>query len=292
MLSALVVINPKAGTKQKKNLENLILNSIKSKYTVEFLYWELAEENIIEKIIKQINYKLYDIVIACGGDGTINRVGQALINRKEKLAIIPLGSGNGLARHLQISMNIKKALKLVIKGKVAEIDAVRINNNYYFCTSGVGYDANVAHLFANAGKRGIFTYIRMVLVSFFSYKPERYIIKCNENEFIIEAFFITVANANQWGNNVVVAPLADISDGLLDIVVLKSFKWYNIPSMFYRLMTKSFHLSKKVLYNKCTAVFIKKEAVEIKGHFDGEPVVFQAEIAYNVENKVLKVLVP
>jgi YegS/Rv2252/BmrU family lipid kinase len=292
MISVLVVINPKAGTKTKKNLEEIIKKFFEGKGIVEFLYWQSADEDITEKVKRQIRNRQYDTVVVCGGDGTVNRVSQALLYGKEKLAIIPIGSGNGLARHLNIGMNIKKALKVAIYGKVKEIDAVRINENYYFCTAGVGFDAQVAHLFANAEKRGLLTYVRMVLVSFFNYKPKNYFIKCDDIEFKTEAFFITVANANQWGNNVKVAPLANISDGLFNLVILKSFKWYHLPSIAFRLLTNSFHLSKRVLNLTGKVVSIKFEDKEIQGHFDGEPVMFSEKVVCRIENKALKVIVP
>lgn len=292
MLYVLAVVNPKAGAKSKKNLEDLINSSFNEFAEVDFLYWQSVNENITENVKKQLNNKSYDIVMACGGDGTVNCVAQALLNRKEKLAILPLGSGNGLALHLKIPLNIEKALNVAKNGKEIEIDAVQINSNYFFCTAGVGYDAHVAHLFANESKRGFFTYLKIVLKSFFTYKPKQYIIQCDNAEYKTDAFFITIANANQWGNNVKVAPLANISDNLLNIVVLKPFLIYHLPLLAIRLLSNSFHLSKKVLNYTAKTVVIKTDDKEIKGHYDGEPVIFPSEIVCQNENKALKVIVP
>ncbi len=291
-MEILVVVNPKAGTKRKKALKQKIVDYLTTLCKVEVVYWESANEDITAKILNKLKYGEYSYVVSIGGDGTVNRVARALIGRKEALLIIPMGSGNGLARHLKIPMNPLKAAQLLVKGKTVAIDAVRLHDDYYFCTAGVGFDAHVAHLFANAGKRGLSTYVRMVLRSFFAYKPQSYTIVHRDQKTQLQAFFITIANANQWGNNVKVAPQANISDGKLEFIALLPFKWYHLPGLVYKLFCGKFHLSSGVFSAQSESfVLISNEAMQ-KGHYDGEPVMFPSEIVFESMHQSLHVVVP
>ena len=186
----LVVINPKAGTKKKTKIEQQLTEVLSPYANLDFLYWESAEEDITQKIRCRLSKEVFEGVVVVGGDGTVNRAARALIGRKEFLLIVPVGSGNGLARHLHIPLNIKKSLKLFIEGKTIAIDVVKVDNEYYFCTAGVGFDAHVAHLFANAGKRGLMTYVKIILKTFFRTKSKIFKLSLTNKSYRYQPFLL------------------------------------------------------------------------------------------------------
>lgn len=288
----LVVVNPVAGKGRALLVKQQIASALQHRYEQDFLIWSNPSLDLTTLVIEQINARAYTYVVVIGGDGTVNQVARALINRSETLVIMPVGSGNGLARHLNIPMNTQKALELLTDGETTTIDAIKLSNGYAFCTTGVGYDAHVAHLFANAGKRGLLTYVKMVLRSFFSYEPQHYVLKTETKELNLRAFFITIANANQWGNNVKVAPNALIDDGYLNVVVLKPFKWYHLPGLAFRLLTGKFNKAKSVTNFSCKHIEIQASQDKVEGHFDGEPVIFSSPMVFECIPKCVNVLLP
>jgi YegS/Rv2252/BmrU family lipid kinase len=233
----------------------------------------------------------FDIVVAVGGDGTINEVARGLINSNTTLGIIPMGSGNGLARHLQIPIDFKKAIEILKVGKIRLIDAGEINGKTFFVTAGVGFDALIGHLFNAKGKRGLLNYVRLSTKKILQYSPRDYRIEIDGQLFNRKAFMVTIANASQWGNNAYNAPLAHVSDGWLDVVILNAYTVLNAPSTLMRLFTKSLHKSWTVETFKGKNIRIirgKEECV----HFDGETAIMGKEIEVKVLPAILKVLVP
>jgi YegS/Rv2252/BmrU family lipid kinase len=288
----LVVINPVAGKKHKINPSELVEQEIGDKASVEYLLWESAEMDITKAVHEKINALSFDIVMAMGGDGTVNRVAQALIGRNESLLIIPMGSGNGLAHHLHVPMNLKKAIQLSLTGKTATIDTAKINNLNYFCSAGVGFDALVANKFATSGSRGFLKYLKISIIEYFTYKPKIYKINYDQNFLETKAFFITVANANQWGNNIRVAPTSHINDGMLQLVILKSFSWINLPKLIVRILSGTFHKSSEVLTFNAKSVHIERSSESKEAHFDGEPVLLDSKIEISINPSSLKVIIP
>lgn len=291
MKKILAIVNPIAGKKKKIKPETLAIEVIQDKAEIEWLYWQSAEMDIAQAAIEKLNQSKFDIVAVFGGDGTVNRIAQVLVHRPEALLIIPMGSGNGLARHLKIPMNYTKALRLAIDGKVVSIDAANMNKETFFCTAGLGFDAFIAYRFAHAGKRGYKTYIKTVFKEFFSYKSKSYTISFNNEQIDLKAFFITIANANQWGNNVKVAPHAKIDDGLLELIALKPFKWIEIPILIVRLFSHSFHRSCRIENLTASKVTIKTKEEQNYAHFDGEPTMINNSIEFHNLHQALKVVV-
>ena len=291
MIKILFIINPVAGTKKNiKSLEKLIEKTIdlnQFELHIEYTKYAFHGTEIAEQAVKN----KFNVIVAVGGDGTINEISKALINTDTIFAIIPKGSGNGLARYLKIPMNTERALKLINKLNVKKIDTIKINGKYYVNMAGLGFDAHISHLFANYGKRGFLSYAKLVLREFKKYKPEKYIVKSDGNEIETEAFLISLANSSQFGNEAHIAPHAKINDGLVDIVILKKFplsKSMQIASMIY---TKRLHKSKYyqlIRTDKAEITCTNK----IKGHIDGEPSHFEQNINVQVLASSLKVLVP
>ncbi|MCX7955210.1 MAG: diacylglycerol kinase family lipid kinase [Bacteroidales bacterium] len=276
----LCVINPISGDIRKKRLEK----TLKEKYkeNIDFIFWATKEFDIAKEVEKKISIINYNKIIICGGDGTINRVARALINKDIPLAIIPVGSGNGLARALNIPININKSLKLIDSGNLRKIDVGLINNSEIFlCTFGLGFDAYIAHEFAKSKKRGVFTYFKKVVKNVFTHKAQNFKIYIDNKEYNIKSFFINIANINQWGFNIKVAPKACVNDGLFDITIVKEFKYIELPYLVFMLLIGKLHLTHRSLYFKTNHVKIISPSKLC--HYDGEAV----EINDIVEIKVI-----
>lgn len=287
----LFVINPISGGKNKKNLPELIHAAMQNKSDYKIIFWENAEQDIHAIIKDEIENNNFTMLVAAGGDGTINRIANCIKNTKTTLGIIPLGSGNGFARFLKIPMNTEKALEIITNGKEILIDTCTINDKPFYCTAGVGFDAHIGKLFANANKRGPWTYIKKIISEFRKYNAEIYELNIDGQKITEKAFLITFANANQWGNNAQIAPKANIQDGLINITILKPFNVYNAPILAARLYLKNMHKS------RYTSTYTGKEIIvtrltESPVHFDGEPEKMGNKIEVKIFPKTLSVCVP
>lgn len=173
-----------------------------------------------------------------GGDGTINEIARSLVHTDTALGIIPCGSGNGLARHLHIPMEPKKALEVLNEGCLDTIDYGKINGTDFFCTCGVGFDAFVSLKFAHAGKRGLLTYLEKTLQESLKYQPETYELETENGVSKYKAFLIACGNASQYGNNAYIAPQATLTDGLLDVTILEPFTVWMYPLLLSSYLIK------------------------------------------------------
>ena len=215
------IINPISGTRPRNHLRQIIESKTKQQgfgYSV-FPSVENGDYSFLRSLIDE--QKITDVVIA-GGDGTVSHVVGSLMKEKVNFGIIPCGSGNGLARAAKISRQHEKALEIIFNGKASPIDGFLINNRFACMLAGLGFDAKVAHEFADHPKRGLMTYAQLTLKHFFSIRPFRFELKVEKETIDTEAFFISIANSNQFGNNFTIAPKASLTDGLLDIVIVTS----------------------------------------------------------------------
>lgn len=287
----LVIINPISGGKTKDKLPGIINDAFSGKAEFEIHIWANPEEDLEAYIKNKIDSEGFNIIIAAGGDGTINKIAGIISETSAALGIIPLGSGNGFARFLKIPVDMKKSVEVILSGKIIEIDRGEINNRKFFCTAGVGFDAHIGRLFAVAGKRGPLKYIQIIMREFYKYKSEEYELNIDGKTIKRKAFFIAFANANQYGNEAQIAPEADIQDGLLNITILKPFPVIVAPFLAIRLYTKSFHKSRYVETYFCnTVTVIRKNSGPV--HFDGDPGTMGTEVMARVISGDLKVIVP
>jgi len=269
------VINPNAGVKKKLDIEEFIATHFPKKIAYDIIIWEDA--NDITPISQQIKTRNYSFVIACGGDGTVNMVAAFVVNTKMALGILPLGSGNGLARSNGIPMDLLKALDIIVKAKTEIIDSGTINNNPFFCTAGIGFDALIAHKFAESTERGFITYFKTSVREFIKYKPLTYSITVDGRKIETAAFLITVANAGQWGNDVYIAPAAKLNDGMFHISVLKPFPFRMFPLFGIKLFSRKAHTFKYLESIVGKKVEIEFEN-EIPAHYDGEPLLAEEKV--------------
>ena len=243
------------------------------------------------ELAREYAARRYDAVIAVGGDGTVNEVGCGLIDTDTALGIIPCGSGNGLARHLGIPMDPYKAVKWLDKSVFTEIDYGMMDSQPFFCTCGVGFDAKVSDSFSKSGSRGVLTYLESIMKEIATYHNETYKLSFDNSSETFEAFFITCANADQWGNNAFIAPTASLQDGLLDVIAAHPFSVVDAPLIAFQLFNKMIDKNPNVSVRKCRRLTITRDQ-EGPAHYDGEPVTMGKEINIELVQGGLKALIP
>ncbi len=281
-------MNPISGGRKKDAFLLLYETaSAKSNYSMELKKTEYSGHASV--IARESVQNGFTKIVAVGGDGTVNEIAKELIDTNTALGIIPFGSGNGLARHLKIPMNTKKAMELLERSVEAKIDVGMMNGRAFFCTAGLAFDAHIGKIFAGMKGRGLMGYIKSVFKEYFSYTSEEYEVEINGKRSRHRAFLITVANAGQYGNNVYIAPLADITDGLLDLCIVKSFSVYKLPSMAWRVFNRSVNESKYVSTVSAKKIIVRRKN---KGpfHIDGEPFEGGKEFKFEIKEMALKVL--
>lgn len=283
------IMNPISGTVNKAGIPSLIDKYINHDiFDYEISLTEYAGN--ASEIASKAKDDNIDIVVAVGGDGTVNEVARAIVNSNTALGIIPCGSGNGLARHLMLPMNLAKAIQIINLCEIHQLDYGIINDIPFFCTCGMGFDAFVSHKFAEAGKRGPITYVENVLKEGLKYKPETYEIQDEKGTTRLKAFLISCANASQYGNNAYIAPQASMSDGLMDIIVMEPFDVIEAPQISIDMFNKTLNKNSKIKTFKCKHLSIhRKEPGYI--HYDGDPVMTGKDIEITLKEKGIKVIV-
>lgn len=284
------IVNPISGTNDKTQVVKLIQTIIdKEKFDYQIHYTQYAGH--AEQIAKDASRQGIDAVVAIGGDGTVNEVARALVQSKTALGIIPCGSGNGLARHLEIPMEASGAIKVINDCLIKDLDYGVINGHPFFCTCGIGFDAFVSSKFAEAGKRGFLTYLDNTLREGLKYKPEVYhIVVDGDQTMEYEAFLIACANASQYGNNAYIAPHASMSDGLLDVTIMEPISILEAPQIAIQLFNKRINDNSKIKSFRCKKIHISRKSSGVI-HYDGDPVETSNEIDVEIIPKGLKVIV-
>jgi YegS/Rv2252/BmrU family lipid kinase len=232
-----------------------------------------------------------DIVVAIGGDGTMNEVARSLIHTHTALGIIPCGSGNGLARHLQIPLEPHRAIQVLNESIINTIDYGKINEIPFFCTCGLGFDAFVSFKFATAGKRGVLTYVEKALREYLTYEPETYELQTEDRKVKYKAFLLACGNAAQYGNNAYIAPRATITDGLLDVTILEPFTMLDVPTLAFQLFNKTIDQNELIKTFKCKKLYISRDRPGMI-HFDGDPILSQKDVKIEVVRQSLNVMIP
>ena len=239
-----------------------------------------------------------DVIIA-GGDGTINQVINSLRRLEVQFGILPCGSGNGLAFSAGIPKNIEKALDIVFTGKAKATDAFMVNETFACMLCGLGFDAQVALDFANDPNRGVTTYIKQTVKNFFTAKAYPFRISTDGRQFATDAFFISIANSNQFGNNFKIAPKASLTDGLLDIVVMTK---QNKLSMLLQALKQVGGFTQlqqaEVLNEKSSVLYFQTgelkiiNAKEAPMHIDGDPVETEKTITIKLLHQSFRLIGP
>ena len=284
----LFVINPISGGKKKRDFEKRALEELDlTKYQAEFVMtkhqghaYQLAIDAVSDGV---------SVVVAVGGDGTINEVASALIGTDVRLGIVPEGSGNGLALYLGIPLNERAAVKRLNRYESLTVDCGAINGQFFFNMAGIGFDASVSDRFANDNIRGPIGYMKAVLSEISTYKPKKYRLTIDGESIEREAFMISVANSPQYGNNAYIAPQASINDGVLDVCIIHKFPLYILPMMLLHLFNKTADQSDYVEIIPGQQIRIIRETNDAV-HVDGEPKAMEKILDVQVHPASLKVL--
>jgi diacylglycerol kinase (ATP) len=281
------IINPNSGTGKSKRIPDLIHAYFpKTNHSYRIRFTEFAghaKQIVVEEIALGAT-----VIVAVGGDGTVNEVASCLIHSHVALGIVPTGSGNGLARHLHIPMDASKALKVIADQHVIRIDSGEVNGLPFFCTAGIGFDATVAERFSKIKGRGFINYIKACLSEYRAHKPE--IINDSENN-VYQGFLLTVCNANQYGNNAFICPSALLNDGKLDLVQVSPLSFFELPIFLFRLLAKTLRQNKQYLHHPFSTLTLKrKESGPL--HIDGDPVAYSSELVFRCVPKSLNILTP
>jgi diacylglycerol kinase (ATP) len=283
----LFIINPISGIGKKGKLPSLIEKYIdKDRFDFEIRTTEYR------KHAKQMAYQSamdgFDIVCAVGGDGSVHEVGTALIGTNTKLAIIPAGSGNGLARHLKIPLNVRKAILTINEMNTIKMDTVLVNDKPFLNAGGYGFDAIIAKKFDENKKRGFSNYVKLVFREFLKYNPINVTIDVNGEVKKLPVLLCTIANASEFGNGFCVSPKSDVTDGKIELCLLKPFHIWNAPKLAYQFFNKKTDRSRFaeiISFEKARITLTEKIA-----HYDGEPFKVRSVLNVQVVPKSLNIL--
>ena len=293
----LYIINPISGTKNKSALYNLVERRTKEAGFEFSIYPSVANGDyaFLYPIIREENFT--DIIIA-GGDGTINQAVSSLGKMELPFGIIPCGSGNGLAFSALIPKDPSKALDIIFKGNSQPTDAFMVNEHFACMLCGLGFDAQVAHDFANSPKRGLMTYVQKTVSNFFTAKAYPFVLEINGREIRTDAFFISIANSNQFGNHFTIAPKASLHDGLLDIVVMtKQNKMSVLLNACLQVGGYNKLQETDVLDEKASVLYFQSPSISIRNtggaplHIDGDPAESQKNLSIELIRNCFSLIV-
>lgn len=284
----LFIINPKSGVQSKRNLARMVEENIdRNRYDlhVEKTAYAGHAAELSASAVKDG----FDVVVAAGGDGTVNEVARSLVHTDTALGVIPCGSGNGFARHLGIPVNMAKSIDFINKAEPVSIDYGVLNGIPFFCACGVGFDALVSNDFAKANNRGLATYVQKTLVDWVKYEPEVYEVVADSVKKKYKAFLIACGNASQYGNNAYITPYASMRDGLLSVSVMEPFTAVEVPFVVAQLFSNTLNKNSHVTTFSTRKLTIKRKQ-QGPVHYDGEPAIMDAELCIEVVPDGLKVL--
>ena len=282
------ILNPISGT-HNKNMIPEYIDEIISKDDFDYEIRTTEYAGHAAEIAHDCVEQQVDVVVAVGGDGTVNEVARSLTHSQTALGIIPCGSGNGLARHLCIPLDVKKALRIINHCQIESFDYGVINDLPFFCTCGIGFDAFISFKFAEAGKRGPITYVENVLKEGLKYKPETYEVEDETGAKRYKAFLIACANASQYGNNAYIAPHATMKDGMMDIVILEPFTAFDAPQISFDLFSKTLEKNSKIKTFKSKRIHIHRTAPGAI-HYDGDPIMTGTDVDVHIEEQGIRIV--
>lgn len=285
----LFVINPISGTRSKNHVAEDIgryLDKSLYEYAIEYSGYAGHAAEIAASAARGGT----DIIAAVGGDGTVNEVARSVVHTDSALAIVPCGSGNGLARHLQIPLSTKKAVEIINTCSIEALDYGKINGYPFFCTCGMGFDAFVSMKFAESKKRGFGTYIDNTVREGIKYEPQTYVIRDENGTEIHKAFLIACANASQYGNNAYIARDASMTDGLMDIIIMEPFNLIEAPQIALQLFNGTLSSNSRIKQFKARKIHITRPT-EGAIHCDGDPMMAGKELDIEIIPGALRTVI-
>jgi diacylglycerol kinase (ATP) len=292
------LLNPISGTKKKEKIKDLIIRKTRAE-GIEFKILPSRADGHYDDLRGMIKKEMITDVVICGGDGTLNAVANALQGVHVNIGIIPIGSGNSLALAAKIPKQTGRALEIIFKGNASPVDAFHINEKFSCALCGIGFDAEVAHEFAKQKTRGLQTYLRISTMKFFKSKPYPFEIKLDDRIINTDAYFISIANSNQFGNNVTIAPRASLSDGLLDIVIVRKMNKMILPFSVLLQVSGNNRLMQAIEYfEEKNIIYVQTDKLSIRNpahapmHIDGEPTDTSAKLRISIIPNCFKLIQP
>lgn len=286
----MLIINPISGTGSKRGLAEAVeLRMSELGYVVDTRL--TTGRGDATALAREAVDKGYFAVLAAGGDGTINETATALCDSGVALGILPAGSGNGLARHLGIPIDVPLAMEVIARRHIVDADFGTVNGKPFFCTFGIGFDAAVSHRFAKQPRRGKMMYVKSAISEYIRYNPEVYTISANGRILTEKAFIVACCNASQYGNNAYIAPEASITDGLLDITIVHAGSPLDDAVLGFDLMTGYINKNTMIQTFRAPAAVIYRSG-EGPAHIDGEPMVMDDILDVRCHRGALKIFTP
>lgn len=285
-----LIINPISGTSSKEQVAATVTDALQANGLAVTTRLTERAGHASELAAEAAARGDYAVLVA-GGDGTVNETARALCGTATTLGILPMGSGNGLARHLSIPVSLLPALEVITTGRVVECDHCTVNGIPFFCTFGLGFDAAVSDDFASRHGRGLINYVKSAMEQFVKYKSEHYVIRCDGREVVEHAFLIACCNAAQYGNNAFIAPRASITDGLMDVTVLHAGTWLGSFLSGIEMIAGTLDDSARAHTFRCRSLTIERLTPGC-AHIDGEPVTLDRVITVECHPHSLRVFSP
>jgi diacylglycerol kinase (ATP) len=286
--SFLFIVNPISGGRDKKNIIKKIEQFAVAcglNFHIEVPESSSKTQQCAQEAVSKNTFA----VVACGGDGTVNDVASQLVHSETLLGIIPMGSGNGLAREMGLPFDVEQAIKLLARHEyIAHIDSGQVNGHFFVNIAGVGFDAHVSNLFSGSSRRGLVTYLKIIFTEFIKYPEKKFTVITAEQEIGISALVLAVCNGKQFGNNFIIAKNAQTNDGRLEIVAVSKPRWHEVPRLLFALQRGN-ELSTLRFFNSSSAFTIQRTAHDLV-NIDGEPVAMDARLEFNILPQSLKII--
>ena len=290
--TVLFIVNPVSGVNQSR--KSTLAEIAAARFDPELFEWEIRFSESaahVQELSREASAAGIDIIVAVGGDGTVNQVVRGMIGSSSTLALVPAGSGNGLARHLGIPVDTEQSVRLISQNNSKLIDTVNFNDQLFVSIAGVGFDALVARLFSKVERRGFFSYLRIITNEYKSYRPRKYKLIIDGNEVIRQALFVSFANTNQFGYNTIISPQAKIDDGLVDVCIVKKVPLLYAPKVVGLLLTRRIDDSGFVEIIRAKSVTLSRNKNRVV-NLDGEAVKLSKDLHIEVNPLSLRVIVP
>jgi diacylglycerol kinase (ATP) len=288
--NVLFIVNKYSGTGYQPHVEGRMLTACE-KFDIECTIEFTSGRGHATELAKDAIIKNFDSVIAVGGDGTVNEVSRGLLHTSTPMGIIPKGSGNGLARHLGISMKIDQALDQILGGQVISMDTFRMNEHLSLNVSGIGFDGHIANLFGVGKKRGFWGYTKLVLREYLSFKEFNAEVNLNDHSSTQKSFMIAIANASQYGNNAKVAPIASIMDQSLQLAIIKKVPTQRGFHFGYQMFTGKLETGKDYECLSFRSGTINLPS-PVAFHIDGEPCGYSSSFKIELLERSLNMIIP
>lgn len=283
------IINPRAGVQRNKIIQDAIATTLdKDQYSYSIQYTQYAQHGVL--LATQAAREGAYAVVAVGGDGSVNDIATGLRGTETALAIIPMGSGNGMARTLHIPIDTHRAIEVINRNIISYLDLGLANNHLFLSNAGVGFDAIISDKFKHSKKRGLAAYSWLVTKHLWLYKPMNWHIEIDGDTIEEKAFIVTVANGQQFGYNFRIAPDADWKDGLLDLIVIRKFPMALGPSLILKSLNGTLLNSRYVRHLRGKDIVISNPEMHLF-HTDGDAHSCTSSVHFSILPQEQKVIV-